>query len=188
MVLQRAHGQEKCGICWGSLISTDKEEACSGGGPRMLPCGHLIGRKCLARTFQIGNRCPYCREEYRVSLVRREDDRSFVRACFESFQENTFDQWGWLGLSLAVTAIPLVWAVLMSMDVAPKLNMVSDSQHPLRTRRERMLYAMLIIAISPLIFTAVLLALILLFMYAKLGSYYFALIWTVFSVFTAKMG
>jgi hypothetical protein len=56
------------------MTTTDPEEACNGEGARMLPCGHIFGRKCLANMFKIvgevpgRNRCPACRREYRVAL------------------------------------------------------------------------------------------------------------------------
>lgn len=45
--------KERCAACWGNLTisSRNLEESCSGAGARMLPCGHIFGQKCLARTF-----------------------------------------------------------------------------------------------------------------------------------------
>lgn len=58
--------EQICGICWGSLLSTD-EEACEGGPPRMLPCSHIFGQGCVSKLFnKHSSSCPYRTREYRV--------------------------------------------------------------------------------------------------------------------------
>jgi hypothetical protein len=125
---------EKCGVCWGLMTASDPEEACCGEGARMLPCGRIFGRKCLASTFQIGNegqaqgrnRCPTCRKQFRVSLTRYSSPLSFWKASIKFFSEKistTLRQGGRLAL---VLLIPFIYAVAISMDVGVKANVFSD--------------------------------------------------------------
>jgi hypothetical protein len=130
---------EKCGICWGSLTTSDPEEACSGRGARRLPCGHIFGRKCLVSTFNIGsegqprgtNRCPACRQLFRVSLTRHSSPLPFYQVSIASFSNNMASSLGTIGLCMLVLLLPYIYAVAISMDIGVKVNVFSD--HWLRT-------------------------------------------------------
>jgi hypothetical protein len=129
---------EKCGICWGSLTTNDPE-ACSGRGARRLPCGHIFGRKCLVSTFNIGNedqprgtnRCPACRQQFRVSLTRYSSPLPFYNESIKSFSNNMASSLGTIGLGMLILLLPYIYAVAISMDIGVKVNVFSD--HWLRT-------------------------------------------------------
>jgi hypothetical protein len=151
------HEHGKCPICWGSFAVTSGGEACSGGSPRMLPCGHIFGQRCIARAFETSNSCPYCREEYRVLLVQRSSRLTYYAVSLEGLLKN--NEWNsGLGSKLKYLVILCVWpfllAVVTSMKVAPKINVFSESQHVFRTapKWQRFLYAIAVMASSPLMY------------------------------------
>ena len=48
--------ETSCGICMDSYGSTDEPESRA-----RLPCGHLMGRRCIERWLETCNTCPLCR-------------------------------------------------------------------------------------------------------------------------------
>ena len=49
--------ETSCGICMESYGSTDEPESRA-----RLPCGHLMGRRCIERWLETCNTCPMCRQ------------------------------------------------------------------------------------------------------------------------------
>ena len=52
MRLQDFPGETSCSIC---------KEPFNSESPLQLPCGHVMGRKCISRWFETSNTCPLCR-------------------------------------------------------------------------------------------------------------------------------
>jgi hypothetical protein len=102
-------GSEKCGVCWGSLVA-DGEDACDGGGARMLPCSHIFGKGCIANVFDQWNFCPLCTKNYRV----RRRAVSFADASSPGIDGR------WLAAARSVPLLlmsPIFLAVIVTMDV-----------------------------------------------------------------------
>ena len=64
-----------CNICMESFGSTEDPESES---PVQIPCGHVMGRKCISRWLETSNSCPMCRhvlfEQTRRFPFQREGD------------------------------------------------------------------------------------------------------------------
>lgn len=152
-IIQPEHG--KCGVCWGSLTTDDPEEVCSGQGARMLPSGHIFGRKCLLSTFKIGNEgqprgtntCPACRQLFRVSFTRHSSTLPFYKESIAKYS-NMVLSLGRIGLVILPLLRPYIYAVAISMNIGVKVNVFSD--HWLRTtpRWLRIALAILMVAAS----------------------------------------
>jgi hypothetical protein len=113
---------DKCGVCWGSLVGTG-DAACEGGLPRMLPCGHIYGKKCISKVFEQISFCPYCTRKY--TIRRRGKQRMDpVSAVIDGLMEDPRLEPEWLFARNVVMRIltPFVLAVVLTMDVGPKVG------------------------------------------------------------------
>lgn len=110
----------RCGVCWGSMIVTG-DEACEGGLPRMLPCGHIYGKQCIWKVFEQYDSCPLCTKRYRV---RRQRNRGFVVAAIDSLRENRELQRKWevARLIMIVIGMPVFFAATLTMDDGTPLD------------------------------------------------------------------
>jgi hypothetical protein len=149
-----ADHSDRCGVCWGSFSSADPEEACSGEGARKLPCGHIYGHKCLIRLFQKSRRpfiaCPHCRAEFRSTQARRYSERPFVDTILQAFEDNN----GLLGGLASCALFPWFVAVVLTMDIAPKLNVDSADDFKGASRWYKALFILIAFSMWPLIFIA----------------------------------
>jgi len=149
-----AYHSDRCGVCWGSFSSADPEEACSGEGARRLPCGHIYGHKCLIRLFQTSRRpfiaCPHCRAEFRSTQARRYSERPFVDTILQAFEDNN----GLLGGLVSCALFPWFVAVVLTMDIAPKLNVDSGDDFKGASRGFKALFILIAFSMWPLIFIA----------------------------------
>jgi hypothetical protein len=113
---------DKCSLFWGSLGTDDDGEGleCEGGGARMLPCGHIYGKKCIKDVFARWSMCP-CTREFRV---KRALSRSFVEATLESLFENPELDRGWLAARTMLLSLlsPVVLAAAVTMNVGHRLH------------------------------------------------------------------
>ncbi|KAH8758778.1 hypothetical protein F5882DRAFT_523476 [Hyaloscypha sp. PMI_1271] len=114
---------DKCGVCWGSLVGIS-DAACEGGPPRMLPCGHIYGKKCISKVFERISSCPHCTRRY---IVRRQGKQRTdpVNAVIDGLMEDPRLEPEWLFARNIVMRIltPFVLAVVLTMDVGPKVGM-----------------------------------------------------------------
>ncbi|PVH78340.1 hypothetical protein DL98DRAFT_590464 [Cadophora sp. DSE1049] len=61
--------RHKCCLCWGTFAESaeDGSGGCLGGGPRILPCGHVFGKDCLKEALLTSRGvCPLCRARFQI--------------------------------------------------------------------------------------------------------------------------
>ncbi len=148
--------REECGICKGLFDAPNRIDACPSGA-RMLPCGHIICRNCLARCLKASNLCPFCRREFSILPRWCTTMESYYQASIDRLLESYAGQRGFVGklkLPLMLCIFPFVLAVAITMNVAPKVNVLTESNHQFRTAPQwkRILFAIGIIALSPSIY------------------------------------
>jgi hypothetical protein len=135
---------DKCGICWGSLVALG-DEACGGGGARMLDCGHVYGKTCIANTFERWTNCPFCTREYRI---RHQPRYGFVESSILGLVEDQQlilePRWLIARAMLLGLLSPIVFAVVMTMDIG-------NRQHPQDPRRNRSLLVKILIILGSIL-------------------------------------
>jgi hypothetical protein len=90
----------------------------------MLPCGHIYGKKCISKVFERISSCPHCTRRY---IVRRQGKQRTdpVNAVIDGLMEDPRLEPEWLFARNIVMRIltPFVLAVVLTMDVGPKVGM-----------------------------------------------------------------
>ena len=76
-----------CNICMEPFGSTEDPES-----PVQLPCGHVMGRKCISRWLETSNSCPLCRRvlfgQVRDSQSEQEPSALFWQGTFSRVWNN----------------------------------------------------------------------------------------------------
>ena len=116
---------QKCGICWGNLSLTSVE-GCEGGWARVLPCGHIYGKGCLAVTLRHFGNCPLCTRKYRVRSQMHPDPVAMANYGLMAEPNQYIGQrWALAVLDspfLRSLLFPLALAAVLTMDVGPRLR------------------------------------------------------------------
>jgi hypothetical protein len=149
---------EKCGVCWG-LFGVSGEDACEGGFPRRLPCGHIYGRECISKTFRKWDICPYCTRTYKVRRRRYPGSLTpgYDAAAIYDPIEHPMLEPGWVhGWSFVMWAlVPFVVAVVLTMDVGPRVEAGNEGGYHIfrgSNRFTKLFVVLACIALSPAIY------------------------------------
>ena len=114
--------RQRCGVCWGDLSLTGVE-GCEGGWPRMLACGHIYGKQCIADILDRYGYCPLCTQKY---SVRRQGSSNYpsVAKAFDGLVADP--QLGprrpFVRGFFTKLLSPIILAVVLTMDVGPRLR------------------------------------------------------------------
>lgn len=114
--------QEMCCICFG-VFSEDTEEechACTGGGPRILQCGHVFGRDCIHEAIELfGGRCPLCQTEFRVRGAGKFLSQEWLEGILQEETVSCSDSVSNFGrICFMLILTPICNAVELTMGVA----------------------------------------------------------------------
>ena len=103
-----------CNICMEPFGSTEDPES-----PVQLPCGHVMGRKCISRWLETSNSCPLCR---RV-LFGQERGSQFEQEGSVLFGQGNFNR-SWDNLE------PRLQELIRSMTAQEQHNLLQVLQEP----------------------------------------------------------